>query len=69
MNEADQQEEWVAASWLMAHYAISAPTVWRWVKTKKLPQPVKLGPNTTRWKRKTLQEWEQARAQPAGSTA
>jgi predicted DNA-binding transcriptional regulator AlpA len=28
---------------------ISAPTVWRWVKTGRLPAPVKLGPNTTAW--------------------
>lgn len=29
---------------------ISAPTVWRWVKTGRLPQPSKLGPNTTGWR-------------------
>jgi predicted DNA-binding transcriptional regulator AlpA len=28
---------------------ISDPTVWRWVKSGRLPQPVKLGPNTTAW--------------------
>lgn len=29
---------------------ISDPTVWRWVKTGRLPQPVKRGPNTTAWR-------------------
>jgi predicted DNA-binding transcriptional regulator AlpA len=29
---------------------ISDPTVWRWVKAGRLPQPVKLGPNTTGWR-------------------
>lgn len=28
---------------------ISAPTVWRWVKTGRLPRPEKRGPNTTAW--------------------
>jgi len=28
---------------------ISAPTVWRWVKSGRLPAPKKLGPNTTVW--------------------
>jgi predicted DNA-binding transcriptional regulator AlpA len=28
---------------------ISDPTVWRWVKSGRLPKPTKLGPNTTRW--------------------
>lgn len=28
---------------------ISPPTVWRWVRTGRLPAPVKLGPNTTGW--------------------
>ncbi|MBY0235031.1 MAG: AlpA family phage regulatory protein [Burkholderiaceae bacterium] len=28
---------------------ISAPTVWRWVKSGRIPAPRKLGPNTTAW--------------------
>lgn len=28
---------------------ISAPTVWRWVKAGRIPNPKKLGPNTTAW--------------------
>lgn len=40
---------------------ISAPTVWRWVKTGRLPAPKKLGPNTTAWRvgdlRQHLAEW------------
>ena len=37
-----------------ALHGISAPTVWRWVKTGRLPAPVKLGPNTTAWHVGTL---------------
>lgn len=28
---------------------VSAPTVWRWVKSKRLPAGKRLGPNTTAW--------------------
>lgn len=31
-------------------YGISDPTVWRWVKSGRLPAPVKIGPNTTAWR-------------------
>jgi predicted DNA-binding transcriptional regulator AlpA len=30
-------------------YGVSAPTIWRWVKSGWLPAPRKLGPNTTAW--------------------
>lgn len=30
--------------------AVGPATVWRWVKTGRLPAPVKLGPNTTGWR-------------------
>lgn len=33
-----------------ALYGISAATVWRWVKSGRLPAPRKLGPNTTGWR-------------------
>lgn len=33
-----------------ALHGISAPTVWRWVKSGRLPAPMKLGPNTTAWR-------------------
>lgn len=29
---------------------VSRATVWRWVNEGHLPRPVKLGPNTTRWR-------------------
>lgn len=30
-------------------YAVSTPTLWRWVKAGRIPAPKKLGPNTTAW--------------------
>jgi prophage regulatory protein len=32
-----------------ARYTISRMTVWRWAREGRLPRPVKLGPNVTRW--------------------
>jgi prophage regulatory protein len=39
-------------------YPISAATWWRWVKERKAPQPVKLGPNTTVWSEEQLDAWD-----------
>ena len=33
-----------------ALHGIGPATVWRWVKSGRLPQPHKLGPNTTAWR-------------------
>ena len=39
----------VSVSELAEVYAVSVDTVWRWARQKRIPAPVKLGPNTTRW--------------------
>lgn len=31
-------------------------TVWRWAKKGRLPKPRKIGPNTSRWSGKTLNQ-------------
>jgi len=38
-------------------YSVNRVTVWRWVKRKGFPQPVRLM-NSTRWKLADLQAWE-----------
>ncbi|WP_298234421.1 AlpA family transcriptional regulator [uncultured Azohydromonas sp.] len=45
-------------------YPFSPATWWRWVRTKKAPQPVKLGPGITAWRLGDLRAWE---AQQAGN--
>ena len=40
---------WVSDKFLADYYEVSRCTVWRWVKTGKLPPPEKIGANTTRW--------------------
>jgi len=41
-----------------AHFGISRNRVWAWVRQGRLPKPVKLGPNTSRWHVDVLNEWE-----------
>jgi prophage regulatory protein len=43
-------------------YAVSRPTVWRWVREGHLPPPESIGPNTRRWRIATLDEWDARRA-------
>ncbi|MDP2028575.1 MAG: AlpA family phage regulatory protein [Thiobacillus sp.] len=40
---------YVSAATLAAYFESSVCTVWRWTKSGRLPQPVKLGESTTRW--------------------
>lgn len=43
--------------------SVSKPTVWRWVNVlPDFPQPIKLGPNTTRWRLDDIEAWEARRA-------
>ncbi len=56
--------KWLSDLEVAARYGITAPTVWRWVKTEAgFPKPVKLSPGTTRWRLDELEAWEQFRAE------
>ena len=37
---------------------VSCATIWRWVKIKKFPQPVHLGPQITAWRMEDIERWE-----------
>tara|TARA_R110000772_G_scaffold58539_4_gene132557 strand:+ start:32727 stop:32939 length:213 start_codon:yes stop_codon:yes gene_type:complete len=41
--------KWASDLTLAEYFEVSRCTIWRWAKTGKLPPPVKLGENTTRW--------------------
>lgn len=43
-------------------YGVSRATIWRWVESGAFPQPVKLSPGCTRWKRSKLEQWEEKQA-------
>jgi len=58
--------QWLSDLAVAARYGVTAPTVWRWVKTEAgFPKPVKLSPGTTRWRLDELEAWEQFRAEAA----
>ena len=46
-------------------YAVSRPTVWRWVRIGHMPAPEAIGPNTRRWRVETLEQWDAQRAEVA----
>lgn len=39
-------------------YGVSRPTVWRWVSTGKLPQPIRFSRGCTRWRIDQLEAFE-----------
>ncbi len=51
----------ISVKQLAARYGVSPATLWRWTKSGELPQPVKLGPNCTRWREADILAWERSR--------
>ncbi|MGK2915800.1 MAG: helix-turn-helix transcriptional regulator [Porticoccaceae bacterium] len=47
---------------LATRFGISRNSIWRLVKTKQLPEPVRLFKSTTRWKLSDIEAFEAARA-------
>ena len=46
----------------VAHrYGIGCSTVWLWVKTNKLPSPVKISERTTRWIEGELDDFDETK--------
>lgn len=44
------QPDYFSVQQVAARLGVSVATVWRWAADGTLPKPVKLGPNTTRWR-------------------
>lgn len=44
---------------VLAMVPISDATLWRWIKAKKFPAPVKLGPSITAWRADDVMTWAQ----------
>jgi predicted DNA-binding transcriptional regulator AlpA len=42
-------------------YDVSRNTIWRWVRNKTFPTPVKLSPGCTRFKLLDVEAWEAAK--------
>jgi predicted DNA-binding transcriptional regulator AlpA len=47
--ENPTRRAWLTDRDLAIRYGISRVTVWRWARTGRIPQPHRLGPNTSRW--------------------
>lgn len=45
---------------------VSAPTIWRWVRDKQFPEPVRLGPQTTAWPVEAVEKWLAERSATRG---
>lgn len=43
---------------LANRFEISRNTLWRWVRNKSFPAPVKLSPGCTRWRLSDVEAWE-----------
>lgn len=50
---------WLRQPQVLAMVPISDATLWRWIKAKKFPAPVKLGPGVTAWRADDVREWSQ----------
>lgn len=44
---------------------LSAPTIWRFVRTGQFPKPVKLGENTSAWPAESVHQWIEAKKKGA----
>lgn len=55
-----QTRRWVNDKFLSDYFQVSRITIWAWAKSGRLPQPKKLGPNTTRWDFEAIQQAESA---------
>jgi len=48
--------------YVLYELGISAPTLWRWTKSKKFPQPISLGGRSVGWLQSEVNDWINARA-------
>jgi len=51
---------------VLAMVGCSAATLWRWVKAETFPQPSKVSPGITAWKRSEVEAWVAAQVAPDG---
>ena len=52
----------LSANQVSEQLGITRTTLWRWCKADTFPQPIKIGPNTTRWRQSEVEEWVAAKA-------
>jgi predicted DNA-binding transcriptional regulator AlpA len=52
-------QKFVTDRQLAERYAVSRASIWRWVSTGQLPQPIALASGTTRWNLEDVLKHEQ----------
>lgn len=53
---------YLSAAQLALRYGVHVVTVWRWAQLGRIPQPVRLTPRTTRWRRDQIEASDDERA-------
>lgn len=48
------QPEYLSDKQVATYLSITRDTVWRWSREGRLPPPIKIGPNSTRWRRSEI---------------
>lgn len=53
--------EWLSVRFIATRYGVTTATVWRWVRAKLFPEPVRISPRCTRWRKSDVDRWEAER--------
>mgnify|MGYP001182474447 CR=1 FL=1 len=48
-NKSRSPVHWISDKTIAERYEIARSAVWAWTRAGKLPKPVKIGDNVTRW--------------------
>ena len=59
------QTKYLTDRQLAERWSVSRDTIWRWRREGRIPNPIHLGPNSTRWKLNCIEKHEAA--QEAGA--
>jgi prophage regulatory protein len=58
--------EWLTVEQVAHRFSVSSATIWRWVRERRFPDPIRIGPRSTRWRRADIEDVE---ARLAGTAA
>ena len=52
------QASYMTDTALAERYQVSRATIWRWAKSDRFPDPIKLSAGCTRWRIADIEHWE-----------
>lgn len=56
-----EADSFYRAEALAARWGCHVMTIWQWARDEKIPAPIKIGPNVTRWRGADILAHEQSR--------